>query len=147
MTRRVHPVKVVILKGDEMKIKPEDLKNYIGKKIRLNTWKENEFFILNAVGEQKMLGLMGNDKDEKVVYKNENDQGELRFRYFWETYEEPKKKVKMWKWIVRQASDDMIAMTSYFYSSEENAKKHFNELKLFFNPVQRADWTEIEVEE
>ena len=56
--------------------------------------------------------------------------------------EPAKKKVKMWQWVMLSARD-VIFTTAGFHKDEASACVACNTSK----PIQRADWTEIEVEE
>ena len=53
-----------------------------------------------------------------------------------------KQKVKMWQWVMRSNPEASYFVTSNFYSSEEVANTEYPYHEL----LQRADWTEIEVE-
>lgn len=112
-----------------MKIKPEDLKNYIGKKIV----HPNYGFVatLLAVGDRKLF-IRDACNEEGTYYITE---------VLWEQYEEPKKKVKMWLWAFKNSLG--IYLGNHYYKNEEEAKKAYFDVEL----LQRADWTEIEVDE
>lgn len=116
-----------------MKIKPEDLKNYIGKKIR--HCRLGYVVTVIALGSKRLFTSDGNDDYISEIADE-----------VWETYEEPKKKVKMWLWIYKtnaKHQEKYAYITSRFYKSEQDAKEaHLGDIV-----IQRADWTEIEVEE
>lgn len=58
--------------------------------------------------------------------------------------EEPKQKVKMCQWVVAVPEGTPYAyVTSLFYKSEDDLLRDCPDIKI----IQRADWTEIEVEE
>ena len=61
----------------------------------------------------------------------------------WALYTPPKKKVKMWQWVIILNTCEFPKTTEYFYSSEEELMKAFG--KEIKTVVQCADWTEIEV--
>lgn len=67
--------------------------------------------------------------DTVIAYKNIDEEPK------------PKKKVKMWQWIV-QYSNDTPCLTSHFFPTIERARSAVGGVIL-----QSADWTEIEVEE
>lgn len=54
--------------------------------------------------------------------------------------EPAKKKVKMWQWVIGQ--EGYIGLSNSFYKTAEEAS-----FKTASKVIQRADWTEIEVEE
>lgn len=113
-----------------MRIKPEDLKNYIGKKIRCDCgFDEGTYIVLLAVGDDQLFAktISGRETTWSI------NQG------VWETYEEPKKKVKMWLWICRNNGE--YALTYRFYSDIESASKDYSGVVL------KAPWSEIEVDE
>lgn len=112
-----------------MKIKPEDLKNYIGKKIVHPNYR---FLVtLLAVGDRKIF-VKDAWNDEGTYYISE---------YLWETYEELKKKVKMWQWLIK-APDG-----KYYESYDFHATEHDVKIKNQASQViRKLDWTEIEVE-
>lgn len=56
--------------------------------------------------------------------------------------EEAPKKVKMWQWVL-QHEKNYLCMTVYFHATREKVEAEYPDYKV----VQRADWTEIEVEE
>lgn len=115
-----------------MRIKPEDLKNYIGKKIVHPNYR---FVVtLLAVGNRKIF-VKDACNDEGTYYISE---------YLWETYEEPKKKVKMWQWIYKDWKG-LYYIPQCFHKNENEARcsNVSEESKL----IQRADWTCIEVDE
>ena len=57
----------------------------------------------------------------------------------WKIYKEPKKKVKMWKWLVIDNDGEYCDSTSYF-DCIEMVRKYHDEV------IQKLDYTEIEVE-
>ena len=57
----------------------------------------------------------------------------------WVTYSPPKRKVKMWQWLVGSA--EFCNSSSGFYVSKKNAESATGS-----NVIQRLDYTEIEVE-
>jgi len=57
----------------------------------------------------------------------------------WEIYKEPKKKVKMWQWVIKHSASGRICITDGFYTGKDS-------LPSPLEPVQKAEWTEIEME-
>lgn len=112
-----------------MRIKKSDLKNYVGKKIRQSDWRNNCFITLLAIGN---TGVYACDENEyESVYGG----------FDWETYEEPKKKVKMWQALVKNIQGDYLS-TRDFYANEEAARA--DSLGTTF--IKLLPHTEIEVE-
>ena len=58
---------------------------------------------------------------------------------FWEIYEEPKKKVKMYKWAVQWHNRSYPEDTHHYYTNE-------SEVPTGCKVIKRLDYTEIEVE-
>ena len=113
-----------------MKIKPEDLKNYIGKKIR--HCRLGYVVTVIALGSKRLFTSDGNDDYVSEIADE-----------VWETYEEPKKKVKMWQWIcLTQTNPSKYALTRMFYRDQDEVLR-----AEIMTPFKHADWTEIEVDE
>ena len=53
-----------------------------------------------------------------------------------------KQKVKMWQWVYAEHITNIIKISDGFFTNEEDAQ----DLLGTDNVIQRADWTEIEVE-
>lgn len=114
----------------EMKIKPEDLKNYVGKKIKHPMWDIDRYLIVTAIGHTKFLGLNADGKES--FYEIEGT---------WETYEEPKQKVKKWQALYER--DGVHYSTEQFYISDEEARFNFMRPVNF---IKLLPHTEIEVD-
>ena len=52
-----------------------------------------------------------------------------------------KQKVKMWQWVIEEVLSPP-ELTYYYYKDEEGLSKIYPDARI----IQRADWTEIEVE-
>ncbi|WP_438979943.1 hypothetical protein [Polynucleobacter sp.] len=119
-----------------MKIEPENLKNYVGKKIRWSTWDKDTYFILTAVGEHRVLLKDANG------YESATDIGYPSADIFWETYEEPKQKVKKWQALVI-LSNGQHSSTNAFYKSVDNYDSFDGHVGKF---IKLLPHTEIEVD-
>ncbi len=111
-----------------MKIKKETLKNYVGKKIRGENWASGSYVELSAVGKSKILCFLLDGTETSLVIVLD-----------WETYEEPKQKVKMWQALY--VSGDTHSSSLKYYASKSDAIKDH---KGYF--IQLLPHTEIEVE-
>jgi hypothetical protein len=98
-----------------------------GKKVRGINWEPEEFIFYKG---SRFFGRMHFPVD--INYTN-CDQ--------WEIYQEPKPKVKMWQFVIRNGNN-RPCLTPEFYSSARDIALNGHTTKV----VQRADWTEIEVE-
>lgn len=70
-----------------------------------------------------------------------NDINIIAYRVTEEAKPQPKKKVKMWQWVYKRPHQAQL--TSCFYPTLEAASEGCGGATI----IQRADWTEIEVEE
>jgi hypothetical protein len=120
-----------------MKINKEDLKDYVGKKITCTESKISQevYFIPDYVGSAYMIGRAKSKTLEDLV-ETYYSLGPI---YSWETYEEPKKKVKMWQALLKTDSGEFYSSSKY-YSSLEAAKLKSDDV------VSLLPHTEIEVE-
>lgn len=113
-----------------MKIPKEDLKNYVGKKIKNVLWDKDSYIVVTFVGNRHVVGI-GNEDIEHSYFINTTH---------WETYEQPKQKVKMWQ-ALASGKFGSVFITSELYVSEEHARKEWPNTFIKLLPH-----TEIEVE-
>lgn len=111
-----------------MKIEKSDLKNYVGKKIRGENWASGSYVELSAVGKSKILCFLLDGTETSFVIDLD-----------WETYEEPKQKVKMWQALLQYQGE--YSLSEYFYQDAQEAKVKFND-----HFIKLIPHTEIEVE-
>lgn len=111
-----------------MKIEKEDLKNYVGKKIKAKSWND-AFIIPKYVGDRYLIHNSSNLGEDWFHHLNED----------WETYEEPKQKVKMWQALVKY--EGKYSLSEYFYKDAKDAQGKFND-----HFIKLLPHTEIEVE-
>ncbi len=115
-----------------MKIPKEDLKNYVGKKIRSERWISGDYLTLNYVGDYYMVGKIQSGTEDAFTI-NERD---------WYPYEEPKQKVKMWQALVI-LSNGQHSSTNAFYKSVDHYDSFNGHVGKF---IKLLPHTEIEVE-
>ena len=115
-----------------MRIEKSDLKNYVGKKIRLSYWDREKVFTPNFVGKTLMVGDTG--LSNETFYALESCQG------YWETYNEPKHQVKMWQALIKNDNESFYSTVKY-YASLKSARDHSSD-----NVIMLLPHTEIEVE-
>ncbi len=111
-----------------MKIAKENLKNYVGKKIKIEDWVDEAYFILKFIGEHFLFGVDSCGNED--TYKKSCG---------WETYEEPKQQVKMWQALVKY--EGKYSLSEYFYKDAKDAQGKFND-----HFIKLLPHTEIEVE-
>lgn len=87
-------------------------------------------------GEGKFVGTTGGIEPFERMDLNEMAIGS------WQIYEDPKLKVKMWQWVYRPTGGRYTRTTDRFFKNESGFHKG-----VIGKIIQRADWTEIEVED
>lgn len=94
-------------------------------------WEQGEFCKINDVGRiiRYERGCFS-----QIDINSQPEDG-------WEIYEEPKKKVKMYQWIIQYRKENP-RLSVVFYEDFSDASLSQGD----YDVIQRADWTEIEVE-
>lgn len=97
--------------------------------------KHQDLIDQKAARPELVVQIMCDEKWLSIVGPNWDSMYEYRL------VEPAKKKVKMWQWVVEYTG--RVTLTSYFYTTEKEAMNFWCGCKV----IQRADWTEIEVDE
>ena len=97
-----------------------------GEKVKLSVWSTGDFLEMDDDGDYI-------DSVGTCITMGDYGSGE------WEIYKEPKKKVKMWQWVIKHSASGRLCITDGFYTGKDS-------LPSPLEPVQKAEWTEIEME-